>query len=367
MVRSWKTVGLALAILFAAWFAFGADGVLTNADILRLTKAGVGESAIIAMIASSATDFDTSVDSVVELAEAGVGDAVVTAMVAARSASGRTTARPPPGPAGTPAAGRGGIGPELRGAVQPRAIPGSTFREALSSGGEGPEMVVIPAGRFRMGCLSNDDDCVDREKPVHEVAIAQPFALSVHEVTFEDYDRFTYPNRVADDGWGRGRRPAINVSWDDAQDYVQWLSAQTGGTYRLPSEAEWEYAARAGTTTNYHWGDEIGANRAHCYSCGSQWSADQTAPAGSFAPNRFGLYDMHGNVREWVADCSNASYRGAPSDAGPWLGDDCTERVLRGGSWFSYPRNLRAANRYWYATGVRVSIVGFRVARTLTP
>ena len=225
---------------------------------------------------------------------------------------------------------------------------------------------MIPAGRFRMGCLSNDGACRDDEKPVREVVIAS-FALSTHEVTFEDYDRFTYPNKVDDEGWGRGRRPVINVSWDDAKEYVAWLSGETGESYRLPSESEWEYAARAGTGTKYSWGNEIGGDRANCDGCGSRWDDERTAPVGSFARNGFGLYDMHGNVWEWVEDCWNASYAGAPSDGGAWRGGDCAKRVLRGGSWVDDPRNLRAANRSRYTTGNRDYIFGFRVARTLTP
>ena len=170
-------------------------------------------------------------------------------------------------------------------------------------------------------------------------------------MTFEDYDRFTYPDKVDDEGWGRGRRPVINVSWDDAQEYAAWLSAETGGECRPPSESEWEYAARAGTTTKYCWCDEIGRNRANCgNACGDQW--DYTAPAGSFRANGFGLYDMHGNVWEWVAD---------------WLSGNCSKRVLRGGSWKYLPRHLRAAYRYGNATVDRVYVFGFRVARTLAP
>ncbi len=254
--------------------------------------------------------------------------------------------------------------------VVSRAMPGSTFREPLRSGGEGLEMVVIPAGGFRMGCSSNDrSSCPGKEKPVHEVRIPAAFALSVHEVTFDDYDRFTYPNKVDDEGWGRGSRPAINVSWDDAKEYVAWLSSETGADYRLPSEAEWEYAARAGTVTKYSWGNEIGSNRANCDGCGSQWDDERTAPVGSFRPNAFGLYDMHGNVYEWVEDCWNSGYSGAPSDGSPWLrrGRYCADRVLRGGSWGYYPRYIGAANRL-RATGYsRVNHFGFRVARTLTP
>ncbi|MDE0342456.1 MAG: SUMF1/EgtB/PvdO family nonheme iron enzyme [Deltaproteobacteria bacterium] len=145
------------------------------------------------------------------------------------------------------------------------------------------------------------------------------------------------------------------------------LSAQTGAEYRLPSEAEWEYAARAGTTTRYSWGNEIGVNRANCDGCGSRWDDSQTAPVRSFRANGFGLHDMHGNVYEWVADCLNGSYVGAPSDGSAWLRGNCGMRVLRGGSWDFNPWNLRAANRSRITTDDRDYDVGFRVARTLTP
>ncbi|MYD96702.1 MAG: formylglycine-generating enzyme family protein [Gammaproteobacteria bacterium] len=291
---------------------------------------------------------------------------VALAALIATISLGRALAEAAPGRPASAPADRVGIGRDAPHDPAPRAIPGSTFRETLRSGGEGPEMVVIPAGRFRMGCSSNDDSCFGPEKPVHQVSIAAPFALSVYEVTFEDYDRFTYPNRVDDEGWGRGRRPVINVSWDEAKEYVAWLSAQTGAEYRLPSEAEWEYAARAGTTTKFSWGNEIGVNRANCrILCGDQW--ERTAPAGSFAPNGFGLHDMHGNVWEWVEDCWNGSYAGAPSKGGAWLRGDCAQRVLRGGAWFNIPGNLRAGYRDGVTTRIRDDRIGFRVARTLTP
>ena len=250
---------------------------------------------------------------------------------------------------------------------------GNVFRDALGSGGEGPEMVVIPAGRFRMGCLSDDDACFGSEKPVHEVTIGRAFALSKHEVTFAQWDACVSGggcggHRPGDGGWGRAARPVVNVSWEDAQSYVSWLSRQTGEEYRLPTEAEWEYAARAGTTTKYSWGNEIGDNRANCRGgCGSRWDYKQTAPVGSFPANAWGLHDMHGNVFEWVQDCLNWSYAGAPVDGGAWLSGDCSGRVLRGGSWFSDPWYLRAANRSRSSTGYRISTDGFRVARTLTP
>ena len=159
----------------------------------------------------------------------------------------------------------------------------------------------------------------------------------------------------------------MNVSWEDAQSYVRWLSRETGEEYRLLSEAEWEYAARAGTRTRYWWGDAIGRNRANCAGnhCGDSYR--YTAPVGSFSSNGFGLHDMHGNVWEWVEDCWNDSYRGAPSDGSAWESGDCGVRVLRGGSWSHVPRLLRSAYRFGSTAGDRSSYAGFRVARTLTP
>ena len=161
----------------------------------------------------------------------------------------------------------------------------------------------------------------------------------------------------------------INVSWDDAtKEYLPWLNRKTGKTYRLLTEAEWEYAARAGTTTTYSWGNDVGKNQANCNGCGSQWDSKQTAPVGSFKPNAFGLYDMHGNVWQWVQDCWLDKYQGAPTDGSAWVtsSTDSSRRVLRGGSWNYAPRNLRAANRSRDATGDRSGGVGFRLARTLS-
>jgi formylglycine-generating enzyme required for sulfatase activity len=159
----------------------------------------------------------------------------------------------------------------------------------------------------------------------------------------------------------------INVSWDDANAYVTWLSKKTGKPYRLLTEAEYEYATRAGTETPYPWGDDIGKNNANCNGCGSEWDNKQTAPVGSFAPNRFGLYDMVGNVWEWVEDCYHETYNGAPTDGSAWITGDCSTHVVRGGSWNNNPENLRSAFRIRLATVNRVSYLGFRVGRTLTP
>ena len=242
--------------------------------------------------------------------------------------------------------------------------PGDTFRDCPGC----PEMVVVPAGRFEMGSTSGYDD----ERPVHEVTIARPFAVGVYEVTFAEWDacvsdRGCGGHRPGDDGWGRGKRPVMNVSWNDAQAYVRWLSEKTGEAYRLLSEAEWEYVARAGTTTKYWWGNDIGRSRANCRGCGSRWDGRQTAPVGSFPANPFGLHDVHGNVWEWVEDCWNGSYDGAPTDGSAWKSGDCDDRRLRGGSWNDLPRDLRSAYRDGLTSGGRVVIFGFRVARSLTP
>ena len=234
---------------------------------------------------------------------------------------------------------------------------------------ECPEMAVVPAGSYRMGSR----DGLSAEEPVHEVTIGAPFAVGRYEVTFAEWDACARAGgcprdvRIANDllNWGRGRRPVINVSWDDAQRYVQWLSRKTRRSYRLLSEAEWEYAARAGTETAYSWGDEIGVNRANCDGCGSEWDNRKTGPVGSFGANAWGLHDMHGNVSEWVEDCSNNSYASAPVDGSAWLTGNCDWRVLRGGSWGSKPSVLRAASRVGFATRNRNYYYGFRVARTL--
>ena len=246
-------------------------------------------------------------------------------------------------------------------AERERAV-GRVFRDCP----ECPEMVVVPAGSFMMDSPQHDD-----EGPVHRVTIPAPFAVGKYEVTFSEWDACVSAggcggHRPDDEGWGRGARPAINVSWNDAKAYVGWLSGKTGKKYRLLSESEWEYAARAGTTTRYWWGNDIGRNRANCDGCGSRWDREKTAPVGSFKANVFGLHDMHGNAREWVADCWNDSYAGAPSDGSAWESGNCGRRVLRGGTWYDDPRYLRAASRVRYGSGYRGgSGSGIRVARML--
>ena len=251
--------------------------------------------------------------------------------------------------------------------------PATDGRRAFRDCPECPEMVVLPAGSYRMGSPPGERGR-GHVGPVHEVTLGAPFAMGVYEVTFAEWDACARGGGcprgegIAEDrGWGRGRRPVINVSWNEAQAYAMWLSRKTGKRYRLPSESEWEYAARAGTATAYSWGAHIGFNLANCDGCGSRWDGVRTAPAGSFAANPWGLHDMHGNVREWTQDCWKDNYRGAPADGSAWESGDCSQRVLRGGSWNYKPSILRAANRFWNPSGNRYYNVGFRVARTLTP
>ena len=238
--------------------------------------------------------------------------------------------------------------------------PPAVFRDRP----ETPELVVLPSGSFLMGSAKGEGD--DNEYPQHEVVIGYRLAVGRYPVTFEEYERFTAATGTSppkDAGWDRGRRPVINVSWHEAQVYVRWLGETTGQPYRLLSESEWEYAARAGTTSRYWWGDEITPENANY--AGSKHRG--TTEVGSYPVNPWGLFDMNGNVWEWLEDCWNVNYVGAPTDGHTWTAGDCSLRVLRGGSWFYYSESLRSADRNWSNSGNRVDSIGFRVARTLTP
>ena len=235
---------------------------------------------------------------------------------------------------------------------------------------ECPEMVVVPAGSFMMGSPPSEKDRDKTEGPQHRVTISRAFAVGKYEVTFAEWEACVADGgcngyRPADSGLGRGDRPVINVNWNDARAFVDWLSKQTGQEYRLPSETEWEYAARASTTARYWWGDDVGSNNANCDGCVSEWDSKGTAPVGRFDANKFSLHDTAGNVREWVEDCWNRSYEGAPRDGRAWSSGQCQSRVLRGGSWYGYPRYLRSAYRSGDHSGYRNDNAGFRVARTL--
>jgi formylglycine-generating enzyme required for sulfatase activity len=238
--------------------------------------------------------------------------------------------------------------------------PGAGKIEWFKDLADGPVMAVVPAGEFIMG--SND---YKNEKPPHKVTIRQPFAVGRFTVTFAEWDAAGLPHKPSDVGWGRGRRPSINVSWEDAKAYADWLSQSTGKEYRLPSEAEWEYCCRAGTTTKYAFGENITRHRAQ-FSEGEWGSAKQTVEVGRFSPNPWGLYDLHGNVWEWCEDVWHDTYSGAPSDGSPWLqSGDASRRVVRGGSWVIDPQFLRSAYRDGLSTDYRLNSLGFRVVMAL--
>lgn len=245
--------------------------------------------------------------------------------------------------------------------------PKDPFRECAK---DCPEMIVVPSGEFMMGSPEEEKGRAKNEGPQHKVTIARTFAVSKFDVTFDDWDACVSVGgcpQVGDSGFGRGPRPVTNVTWDDAQQYVAWFSKMTGRPYRLLTEAEWEYAARAGTSTTYFWGNEIGKGNANCIGCDSAWENRGTSPVGSFKPNAFGLYDMTGNEWQWLQDCYHGDYNGAPADGSAWTSGDCSLRIDRGGSWITGPPNLRLAFRGSYPAGSRNYSLGIRVARTLTP
>ncbi len=250
--------------------------------------------------------------------------------------------------------------------------PGDTFRD----GRHMPLMVVVPPGEFEMGSPETEEDRNDGEGPVHQVRIRYTFAVGVYAVTFDEWDTCVDdggcngydPN---DQGWGRGKRPVVNVSWNDAQLYLQWLNEKSGRTYRILSEAEWEYVARAGSSTPFYFGDTITTSQANFNGNDTYGGSttgiyrEQTTVSGRFGCNGFGLYDVHGNIWEWVQDCWNRNYRGAPRDGAPRLDGECSRRAVRGGSWSNDPIFLRCASRFRFSIDSRNPRVGFRIAMSL--
>ena len=226
-----------------------------------------------------------------------------------------------------------------------------------------PEMVVIPAGTFKMGSNRGRDN----EKPVREVTIARTFAMSTTEVTFDQWslcvDEGACPS-PDDHKWGREARPVINITWGNAISFTKFLSKRTGHTYRLPTEAEWEYAARAGTRTRYWWGNKPGKNRANCRKCGTEFHK-RSAPVKSFKPNAFGLFDMNGNIWEWVQDCYWQNYQSAPTDSSPRDNEDCRRRTVRGGSWYYIAKLMSSAYRTSFPPANASYNIGIRLVREL--
>jgi formylglycine-generating enzyme required for sulfatase activity len=258
-------------------------------------------------------------------------------------------------------------------ASEQRALrPQDLFKECEAC----PEMVVVPAGEFTMGAPETEKGSDADERPQRRVAFANRLAVGRFAVTFAEWDACVAEGgckgyRPSDRGWGRGRQPVINLWWEDARAYVRWISERTSRPYRLLSEAEREYVTRAGTTTPFWWGASISTEQANYdggfkYGCGRKGVYRQKAvPVDSFAPNPWGLYQVHGNVYEWVEDCWNRNYEDAPSDGSAWLIGDCARRVMRGGSWQFAPWHLRSAARGTVATAADFRIVGMRIARPL--
>lgn len=226
-----------------------------------------------------------------------------------------------------------------------------------------PVMIRVRGGTFQMGDISRIGDSTER--PVHEVTVPT-FSMSKFEITFAQYDQFALATNRAkpnDEGWGRGARPVINVTWYDAVEYTKWLSEFTGDIYRLPTEAEWEYAVRAGTQTIYYWGNLKKPQAATCGSCGNAWDAKTTSPVGVFQPNPLGIYDMLGNVSEWVLDCWNGDYTGVPVDGSAKKLPNCKRSIVRGGSWEDDWWLLRISARYPSERNLLVGLRGFRVVK----
>ena len=260
---------------------------------------------------------------------------------------------PAPSPAPPPAAPKQAAplpqpAPSAAPAPSPTTQPASAVRE--------PEMIPLRAGSFAMG--SNDDAS---EKPVHQVTV-KPFAISKYPVSVAEWNACAATKACAFTASGKEDAPVTNISWSDARQYVTWLAEATRKPYRLPTEAEWEYAARGGTQTKYWWGDQFQAGMANCKNCSDIPSADQPTKVGSLKPNPFGLFDMGGGVDQWMEDCWHKNYQGAPADGSAWTENECFSHVIRSGSWRNDQRSARAAYRDSYDTNVRYPTHGFRVA-----
>jgi formylglycine-generating enzyme required for sulfatase activity len=263
--------------------------------------------------------------------------------------------------------------PYMRAYVRPYTLPiaeeeglvsGQRFRECKK---DCPEMIVIPPGKFTMGSSQAEEDAYLDEDPPHEVTIAKAFAVSKFDVTFADWNACVVAggcSPVSDQGMPDPTLPVFNVSLDDAKQYVNWFATMTGKPYRLLTESEWEYAARAGATTVHYWGDDLKRGVDYCDGC---IGISRIAPVGSFKPNPFALYDMEGNVWQWVQDCYHDDYNGAPQNGSAWLEDDCKQYVARGGAYNGAPRRTRLAVRVRRAPTARAANLGFRIARSLSP
>jgi formylglycine-generating enzyme required for sulfatase activity/class 3 adenylate cyclase len=343
--NKWRWGGLAAAALLSAagigWFALNPDG-LENLREMAATAAGGDPATSTPPEPPAAT---------------------------ASSSAGTLPGLPPPPPPSTGnlpipipviAPPAPSTGTQTAAVVPPQPLnrpqeSGTSFRDCQGC----PEMVRLPGGTFRMG--SSEDPS---ESPIHQVQVA-PFAMGRYPVTIGEWRQCVAAKACKFVLDGEDSAPARNLSWADAQQYITWISSSTGQAYRLPSEAEWEYAARGGTSSRYWWGERVAPKMANCKGCSEPYDPRQPANVGSFPANPFGLHDLTGSVAQWVADCWHATYQGAPADGKAWSEPNCRENVLRGGSWRNDASYARSASRAHYDSGVRYPAHGFRVARSL--
>jgi formylglycine-generating enzyme required for sulfatase activity len=309
----------------------------------------------------------------VTLAQARIARLRTAGEKSAAVASAAPAAAPPPKPARAPAkpaaSAKKSSAAKLAAAEDAEPSPPPPPGEAAAKGevkdcASCPQLVSLSPGTFTMGSNSSDPS----EKPAHRATLGHPFAIGKYEVTVEEWNACVEAGacqRVGQYASPNPKAPIRDVSWDDAQQYLKWLGTSSGKTYRLPSEAEWEYAARGGTATRYWWGDQMATGKANCKDCGPPWQIEGPANVGSFAPNPYGLYDMNGSVWEWVADCWHNSYKEAPADGTVWDQPNCSMRVIRGGSWRESAPYMVSSTRFKYDASVRHSQNGFRVARDM--
>jgi len=239
--------------------------------------------------------------------------------------------------------------------------PGYSFKDCSTC----PEMIVIPAGTFLIGSTKGKK----RELPIKNITIRRPLAVSRYEITFNEWDACYAAGGCSrnppDRSWGRGKRPVINILHTDIAEYMDWISTKTGHKYRLPSEAEWEYAARAGSRTEFFWGDKMVLGSANCRGCGSRWSGHKSAPVGQFKPNAWGLYDVHGNVLEHVTDCWMPNHQSLPTNGSPVITKNCLSKVVKSGAWYYLSKVSRSASRVRNDIRVFSYFIGFRAFREI--
>ncbi len=352
-----QPVAAAPAPAVAAETAKGNTGMIIGIAAAVLVAAGVG--AFMFMGGKSSAPAPTSADSAMveddtgmEDADTGDGAAEESVEEPAVESAPVADATPPAAPAPAPSA-----------EAAPAAPATGEFADALKAGGTGPTMVWIAAGTFEMGSPGSSRNA--DERPRHTVKVER-FAMSKHEITFAEYERFAAATgrKLPDNLYlEKTTHPVFFVTWDDAFYYAKWLSDQTGQKYRIPSEAQWEYAAGSGKTSTFWWGFNEEPNRAHCFGCGTSFDPRKPTKVGSFGANPFGLHDTAGNIAEWVADCWHDNYNGAPSDAMTWEGGDCVYRIARGGAFSSPPQSIRHAKRDRYKSDQMYDHIGIRVIR----